>query len=1200
MIDSPFLLSTLKGQLTDLLADLHRQVDTVPEIDERLRREYQRAFDAERTGWTFTEWAEDRLTQVAVGWLLGCVFVRYCEDNALIDDPMIGGTGNAATLARAAQQDYFRAHPTDSDREYLQHVFRKAAQLQGLDGVLGEGRSPLWLTDPSGDACTELLALFRRTDDAGDLVLDFTDPNRDTRFLGDLYQDLSEHAKKTYALLQTPNFVEEFILDRTLDPAIESVGLANVSLIDATCGSGHFLLGAFERLWHRWTDAEPAMPADQRAAKALDAVWGVDINPFAAAIARFRLLVAAMQRAGQRRLADVKGYPIHVAVGDSLLWGASNQSFEGMEGAGGGDHQFLYATEDADALRDTFRRRFTAVVGNPPYIVPKDKAANAAYRERYKSCHRQYSLGVPFTELFFDLAESANPATARRAGFVGMITANSFMKREFGKRLITEYIPRWDLTHVVDTSGAYIPGHGTPTVILFGRNQPPVADAIRAVQGIRGEPSTPADPTKGLVWTAIVSQIDEPDSESDYISVADTKRARFGVHPWSIGGGGAAELKEALHDSAHSALRDHVTDIGFGAVTREDEVYRIGDECVRRGIARSLCRTLFTGEDLRDWMLGTGTTAVFPYDDDLEPCADSPSLRFLWRWKAQLSSRVAFGKSQLDRGLEWWEYSMLFRQRIAKTITIAFPSVATHNHFVVDDTGAAFKDTAPMIKVAPRMSRADVDGLLGLLNSSVACFWMKQVSFAKGGDSVGTEGARIRKTLWDERFAFDAAKMEAFPLPASPWPSERTLRILQLSGQLGAAQPSSYMDSSLPTMSGLRAKRADCERVLAEMVSAQEELDWCCLHLYGLIESPLTVPEGQTAPPLALGERAFEIVLARQVAAGDTETAWFTRHRSLPITELPADWPEWYRDLVNRRIELIESDRNVGLVERPEHKRRWNRTPWEELEQAALRDWLLDRLEDRSLWFDGDYAVTRTVAQLADRVSTDEDWMSVARLYAGNVDIDALAVVTSLVADEHVPAQAGARYKPSGRKKRAEWERTWDLQRAEDRGDDVGRIAVPPKYAQADFVRPSYWRQRGKLDVPKERFTSVIGAERDASSGDSTMVLAWAGFDHARLAQALATLLFQRQTVDGWTGEQLLPLIAALDEVLPWVEQWHPDVAPGLGQPLAAFYRGQIDQVLASIGATAETVDAWAPPTSTRGRKKKSDSVTSAAPTSEN
>ena len=93
MINSQLLLTTLKSQLTDLLADLHRQVDAVPAVGDALRSEYQRAFDAERTGWTFTEWADDRLTQVAVGWLLGCVFVRYGEDNGLIDDPMIGGSG---------------------------------------------------------------------------------------------------------------------------------------------------------------------------------------------------------------------------------------------------------------------------------------------------------------------------------------------------------------------------------------------------------------------------------------------------------------------------------------------------------------------------------------------------------------------------------------------------------------------------------------------------------------------------------------------------------------------------------------------------------------------------------------------------------------------------------------------------------------------------------------------------------------------------------------------------------------------------------------------------------------------------------------------------------------------------------------------------------------------------------------------------
>ena len=62
----------------------------------------------------------------------------------------------------------------------------------------------------------------------------------------------------------------------------------------------------------------------------------------------------------------------------------------------------------------------------------------------------------------------------RPAGYVGMITTNSFMKREFGAKLIEEYLPTVDLTHVIDTSGAYIPGHGTPTVILFGRHRTPV------------------------------------------------------------------------------------------------------------------------------------------------------------------------------------------------------------------------------------------------------------------------------------------------------------------------------------------------------------------------------------------------------------------------------------------------------------------------------------------------------------------------------------------------------------------------------------------------------------------------------------------------------------------------------------------------------------------------------------------------------
>src|SRR5208282_670908 len=161
----------------------------------------------------------------------------------------------------------------------------------------------------------------------------------------------------------------------------------------------------------------------------------------------------------------------------------------------------VYQAEDPEALSRLLKPgSYHAVVANPPYITPKDRALNLAYRESYFTCHMKYSLAVPFLERIVSLASEG--------GFTGQITANSFMKREFGKKLIEEFFPRVDLTHVIDTSGAYIPGHGTPTVILFARARRPVSGTVRAVLGTKGEPATPEDASQGLVWRSIVEHID--------------------------------------------------------------------------------------------------------------------------------------------------------------------------------------------------------------------------------------------------------------------------------------------------------------------------------------------------------------------------------------------------------------------------------------------------------------------------------------------------------------------------------------------------------------------------------------------------------------------------------------------------------------------------------------------------------------------
>jgi hypothetical protein len=303
--------------------------------------------------------------------------------------------------------------------------------------------------------------------------------------LGDLYQALSAEARKNRALCQTPAFVTELLLDLAWDPAYREHG-PRLRVIDPACGTGHILVEALARAASRQRtglgrDRERALPELtaplERAAAALDTVHGADLDPYAAGCASLRLLGSARDLLrGERRdpsRADLAALPVNVAAADSLL------------------------DEDEPLLK---RGGYHAVIANPPYVTCKDPAARQAIRERYRQvCSGNYSLAVPFEVLMHDLCVPG--------GWVARITANSFMKREFGKKLVEEYFPSVDLQWIIDTSGAYIPGHGTPTVILVSRRRPRSSDTVKTVLGKRGEPSRPGDPGRGTVWTAIADAV---------------------------------------------------------------------------------------------------------------------------------------------------------------------------------------------------------------------------------------------------------------------------------------------------------------------------------------------------------------------------------------------------------------------------------------------------------------------------------------------------------------------------------------------------------------------------------------------------------------------------------------------------------------------------------------------------------------------
>ena len=87
--------------------------------------------------------------------------------------------------------------------------------------------------------------------------------------------------------------------------------------------------------------------------------------------------------------------------------------------------------------------------------------------------------------------------------------------------------------------------------------------------------------------------------------------------------------------------------------------------------------------------------------------------------------------------MTWYEYSMFYHERFRTPLSIAFAFVATHNHFVLDRGGKVFKQSAPVIKLPADATEDDHLALLGLLNSSTACFWMKQVFHDKGSSGIG-------------------------------------------------------------------------------------------------------------------------------------------------------------------------------------------------------------------------------------------------------------------------------------------------------------------------------------------------------------------------------------------------------------------------------------------------------------------------------
>lgn len=142
-------------------------------------------------------------------------------------------------------------------------------------------------------------------------------------------ESLVGNERKTSGAYYTPTSLIDCLLDSALDPLLDEAersadtvaALLNLTVCDPACGSGHFLVAAARRIAARLArlradGGEPTLVDSQTAMHDVvgRCIFGVDLNPMAAELAKVSLWLEALQPGRPLSFLDA-----HIKVGNALL-----------------------------------------------------------------------------------------------------------------------------------------------------------------------------------------------------------------------------------------------------------------------------------------------------------------------------------------------------------------------------------------------------------------------------------------------------------------------------------------------------------------------------------------------------------------------------------------------------------------------------------------------------------------------------------------------------------------------------------------------------------------------------------------------------------------------------------------------------------------------------------------------------------------
>ncbi len=273
----------------------------------------------------------------------------------------------------------------------------------------------------------------------------------------------------------TPKFVTDYIVKGTVGRYLKDHTFnenRHVKILDPSCGSGSFLIRAFDELleYHAKEGGKSITDMEQyERLRILSAnIHGVDLDRQAVEICRLNLLLRSLKN--RQQLEMLKD---NIKQGNSLISGVDEELKEYFGDGWRAKHPFNWDGEFADIMG---KGGFDVVIGNPPYVGSLDLSKSTGdktkefFRTKYKSATGVFDLYVLFLEKAI--------ALAKNKGVVSLIVPNKFLVNDYGIG-IRNILLNYKIIEILDISNLEVfNGTAVYPVILTVQKEPPGNDNV--------------------------------------------------------------------------------------------------------------------------------------------------------------------------------------------------------------------------------------------------------------------------------------------------------------------------------------------------------------------------------------------------------------------------------------------------------------------------------------------------------------------------------------------------------------------------------------------------------------------------------------------------------------------------------------------------------------------------------------------------